>query len=119
MSSSRRCFQPGIALFQTTAALVEIVMCRFCGLSFLLVTVTIYVGATQIQSLPVPAASQTMNHDKPSVEDAWIPTTESPAVFLKNIGRDQEDIWTSPFKARERDLEWLLPLAGLTAGTMT
>jgi len=44
------------------------------------------------------------------------PTSASPPVFLRNLARDQKAIWTSPFKAKIQDLNWIVPLAGLTAG---
>ncbi len=40
----------------------------------------------------------------------------SPPIFLHNLAQDQKDIWSSPFKARIEDLNWLVPMAGLTAG---
>ena len=36
--------------------------------------------------------------------------------LLKNIAKDQENIWTSPAHLRLSDTEWLVPLAGITAG---
>jgi len=39
-----------------------------------------------------------------------------PSKFLKNFAQDQRDIWSAPFKARIEDLNWLAPLAGITAG---
>ncbi|MGC2697172.1 MAG: capsule assembly Wzi family protein [Candidatus Angelobacter sp.] len=54
---------------------------------------------------PVAAASDDSN-----------PASDNPVKFLHNLARDQKDIWTSPFKARIKDLNWILPLAGLTAG---
>ncbi|MCU1284835.1 MAG: hypothetical protein JWO13_1185 [Acidobacteriales bacterium] len=39
-----------------------------------------------------------------------------PSVFIKNFAQDQRDIWTSPFKARIQDLNWIVPLTGVTAG---
>src|ERR1700694_229081 len=44
------------------------------------------------------------------------PATLSPAGFARNFVRDQRDIWTSPFRARVQDLNWMVPLIGLTAG---
>jgi hypothetical protein len=40
----------------------------------------------------------------------------SPLSFLKNLADDQKAIWTSPFTARIQDLNWLVPMAGITAG---
>lgn len=44
------------------------------------------------------------------------PASLVPPVFLRNLAQDQKDIWSAPFKARVEDLNWLVPLAGLTAG---
>jgi Capsule assembly protein Wzi/PAP2 superfamily len=40
----------------------------------------------------------------------------APGPLLRNLVDDQKDIWTSPFKARVEDLNWLAPAVGLTAG---
>lgn len=39
-----------------------------------------------------------------------------PQRFFRNLAFDQRQIWTSPFKARVQDLNWLVPMVGLTAG---
>ncbi|HYL93036.1 MAG TPA: capsule assembly Wzi family protein, partial [Alphaproteobacteria bacterium] len=39
-----------------------------------------------------------------------------PTRFLKNLAQDQRDIWTSPFHARIRDLNWIAPAIGFSAG---
>jgi hypothetical protein len=44
------------------------------------------------------------------------PASLSPYLFLRNLADDQKTLWSSPFKARVQDLNWLVPLAGLTAG---
>jgi Capsule assembly protein Wzi/PAP2 superfamily len=44
------------------------------------------------------------------------PASASPAGFLRNFASDQKTLWSSPFKARIEDLNWLVPAAGLTAG---
>ncbi len=44
------------------------------------------------------------------------PASASPAAFLRNFAEDQQTIWSSPFKVRIEDLNWLVPAAGLTAG---
>jgi hypothetical protein len=36
--------------------------------------------------------------------------------FLKHIGTDQKYFWSRPAYARKRDLKWILPAAGITAG---
>lgn len=42
--------------------------------------------------------------------------SDNPVKFLRNLALDQKDIWTSPFKAKIRDLNWILPVAGFSAG---
>jgi membrane-associated phospholipid phosphatase len=49
----------------------------------------------------------------PTPQAAQTPTLES--QFLKNVLRDQEAIWTSPFHLRGRDARWLAPLGLGTA----
>ena len=57
---------------------------------------------------PAPASS-TGDDDRHLASD-------HPVEFLRNLARDQKSIWTSPFKAKAHDLNWMLPWAGLTAG---
>jgi membrane-associated phospholipid phosphatase len=49
----------------------------------------------------------------PTPQAAQTPTLES--QFLKNVLRDQEAIWTSPFRLHGRDARWLAPLGLGTA----
>jgi hypothetical protein len=58
---------------------------------------------------PQPGASA------PEDENRY-PAGVAPRVLLRNLAEDQRVIWTSPFKARIQDLNWLVPFAGLTAG---
>src|SRR6185312_10565325 len=44
------------------------------------------------------------------------PATAAPGPLLRNIAYDQKEIWTSPFKARIQDLNWIVPVIGFTAG---
>ncbi|HEY6348056.1 MAG TPA: capsule assembly Wzi family protein [Candidatus Angelobacter sp.] len=44
------------------------------------------------------------------------PASLAPSVFVTNLAQDQKALWSSPFKARIEDLNWLVPVAGLTAG---
>src|ERR1051326_8972351 len=39
-------------------------------------------------------------------------------MVLRNLAHDQKDIWTSPYKARVQDLNWIIPLAGMSAGLL-
>ena len=52
----------------------------------------------------------------PQVHDDSRQASDNPVKFLRNLGRDQKAIWTSPFKARVEDLNWIIPLAGVSAG---
>jgi capsule assembly protein Wzi/PAP2 superfamily protein len=53
---------------------------------------------------------------KSAAADAFHSASDHPVEFVRNLARDQKAIWTSPFKAKINDLNWLVPLAGLTAG---
>jgi hypothetical protein len=44
------------------------------------------------------------------------PVSDNPVQFIRNFGIDQKNIWTSPFRARIEDLNWIVPLTGLTVG---
>src|SRR4029077_8434583 len=62
------------------------------------------------QGSPAPTPSPS-----PTVDDTHY-ASDNPVKFLRNLARDQKDIWTSPFKAKIQDLNWVLPIAGLSAG---
>jgi Capsule assembly protein Wzi/PAP2 superfamily len=74
------------------------------------------------------ASAQTSDGDKTPVpqrptpqangpqDDNPYPAGLAPRVLLRNFAEDQRQIWTSPFKARIQDLNWLAPFVGLTAG---
>lgn len=48
--------------------------------------------------------------------DVSRPASLAPPNFLRNLAQDQKEFWSSPFKVRVEDLNWLVPVAGLTAG---
>src|SRR5260370_23903 len=73
------------------------------------------IGAVQAQDVTAPAAPSPRINKNNSSDDNVNITTANPVVFMKNIGRDQRDIWTSPFRARVEDLKWIVPMVGLTA----
>jgi hypothetical protein len=52
----------------------------------------------------------------PPPDDDSRRASDNPVKFLRNLAHDQKDIWTSPYKARVQDLNWIIPLAGLSAG---
>ena len=39
-----------------------------------------------------------------------------PIPMLKNFASDQQEIWLSPLRLRERDADWLLPFGAVSAG---
>ncbi len=83
-----------------------IIICRFrlwlIFLAVILVGVEISPAQTTLPAAtPTPQASP-----KPSLEKQ----------FFKNILRDQQAIWTSPFRLRGKDIKWLVPLGAATAG---
>jgi Capsule assembly protein Wzi/PAP2 superfamily len=72
---------------------------------------------TEGQGDPAPAGVPPGTSSPPAPEDDNPhPASARPAAFLRNLADDQTTIWTSPFKARIQDLNWLVPMAGLTAG---
>lgn len=42
------------------------------------------------------------------------PATATPRDFMRSVLQDQTDIWTSPFRLKKKDLNWLIPVTGLT-----
>lgn len=56
---------------------------------------------------PVPPLADRADSDQASLV---------PLHFFRNMAVDQKDIWTSPFHAKIRDLNWLVPAIGLSAG---
>lgn len=65
---------------------------------------------------PVSVSGQQPDKPLPPAEKERSPASASPKGFLRNFAQDQKDIWTSPFHARVNDINWLAPMAGLTAG---
>src|SRR5258708_22109703 len=64
-----------------------------------------------------PDTAKPKTHKRhPRKDDQPHPASASPGPAIKNLLRDQRDIWTSPFKARVEDMKWLVPMIGLSAG---
>jgi hypothetical protein len=88
-----------------------------CRPAFLLV---LFVAATSWgQSAGSPAASPAPTSTPTPASHGVDPShyaSDNPLKFLRNLAHDQKDIWTSPFKARVEDLNWIVPLAGLSIG---
>lgn len=51
---------------------------------------------------------------KPQAEPR--PASAAPFPFILNVAHDQKTIWSGPFKARVQDLNWIVPVIGVTAG---
>jgi membrane-associated phospholipid phosphatase len=79
---------------------------------FSMVLSTVFLSA--IISAQAQAPSPTPS---PTPQSSKTPTLES--QFLKNVLRDQEAIWTAPFRLHARDARWLAPLGLATGALMT
>ena len=77
-----------------------------CLFSMVLSTVFFLAVISAQAQAPLPTPS-------PTPQSSKTPTLES--QFFKNVLRDQEAIWTSPFRLHGRDARWLAPLALGTA----
>lgn len=69
--------------------------------------------APKDQPTPTPQPGTQQQSVNPDDERA---ASAAPGPFLRNLAYDQKTIWTSPFKARVQDLNWIVPFVGLTAG---
>ncbi len=61
------------------------------------------------------------DHDQKSEHRYELQPGEDPenrliSPFLKHVVRDQEYFWTTPAHLHTKDLKWILPVAGVTAG---
>ena len=66
----------------------------------------------------MPAPSIMTKTSRVSAMDDSRAATAAPLGFARNFAGDQQAFWTSPFKARIQDLNWLAPITGLTVGLM-
>jgi hypothetical protein len=70
-------------------------------------------------SAPQPKPNSNDKDEKGS--DGWLPPGEDPnnrlvLPFLKHTASDQEQFWSSPVHFKIKDLKWIVPFAGTTAG---
>ena len=72
-------------------------------------------GQSSVPASSAPTPTPTSASDPQSIDDSYR-ASDNPVKFLRNLARDQKEIWTSPFKIRVEDLNWIVPLAGLSAG---
>jgi hypothetical protein len=82
--------------------------------------------ATATAPVPSPSTDSSGHHPEPNpvpnpelggpVEDNQRAASAAPGPLMRNLLEDQRSIWMSPFKARIEDLNWLVPIAGLSVG---
>jgi membrane-associated phospholipid phosphatase len=107
---------------------------RHCGLAVIFLWFTLGFPSAFLAQTNSPAQTSEINAipNQSAVEDSTgrkvlprashragdhpHPASASPTVFLRNFADDQRTLWSSPFKARIEDMNWLVPVAGLTAG---
>ncbi|MCU1308051.1 MAG: hypothetical protein JWN45_2746 [Acidobacteriaceae bacterium] len=90
---------------------------KFAALFLLLSFAPGTLGQTTATQGIDPKTSKQQNKSAVPVQDGgYHHASLAPSIFAKNFAQDQKDIWTSPFKLRIQDLNWLLPLTGVTAG---
>src|SRR5689334_21125474 len=86
------------------------------GLIFILMigNATVWAQST----IPVPDAQSTPAQSLPATASASTSSTSSlERQFFKNILRDQQAIWTSPFHLHREDAKWVVP-AGIGAAAL-
>jgi hypothetical protein len=86
---------------------------------FVSLSVTVYGQSSGSQTSRNNKNTTANRKPKKSTTPQSYPATLNPTGFARNFLRDQKDIWTSPFKARVEDMNWMLPAIGLTAGLIT
>jgi hypothetical protein len=74
-------------------------------------------GSGPVGAEATSGAAPTPTPAPPVVNDSH-QASDNPVKFLRNLARDQKDIWTSPFKAKIEDLNWIVPLVGVSAGLL-
>ncbi|HKT49768.1 MAG TPA: capsule assembly Wzi family protein, partial [Candidatus Angelobacter sp.] len=72
-------------------------------------------SSDQTSGSGLPSAPPSKTPRNAAVDESH-PATVVPGPLLRNIAYDQKQIWTSPFKAKIQDLNWIVPIIGLTAG---
>lgn len=71
-------------------------------------------SASDASAMPAPLIAP--GTGQVTAMDDSLAATAAPLGFARNFAADQQAFWTSPFKARIQDLNWLAPIAGLTVG---
>jgi hypothetical protein len=65
---------------------------------------------------PSPSLDSSSHQPGRQGEENPRPASIVPGPLLRNLLDDQRDMWMSPFKAKIEDLNWLVPIAGLSVG---
>jgi Capsule assembly protein Wzi/PAP2 superfamily len=89
--------------------------CRLACVLVLFITATATWGQSNGSAPAAPSPTPTPTPVPHAVDDSHY-ASDNPLKFLRNLAYDQKDIWTSPFKARVQDLNWIVPLTGLSVG---
>src|SRR6266849_459028 len=69
----------------------------------------------QVQQAPPAPGSQTQGSPQSPSQPSTICGLHHLSQCLKDIGKDQAGIWTSPLRIRSHDAIWLVPFGGATA----
>ena len=70
-------------------------------------------GRENTAAVPQSNSEDPNNYELQPGED---PQNRLVSPFLKHIVADQKQFWTSPTRFRTKDLKWILPFTGITAG---
>jgi capsule assembly protein Wzi/PAP2 superfamily protein len=76
------------------------------------------VGGTDDQRTDLDASRNQPGASDGQAETGQVSETKLGLSLLRNIALDQEAIWTSPARLRLRDVNWLVPLAGVVAASL-
>ncbi len=70
-----------------------------------------------VMSIGIPIYAQTEPIDSSSlkVHDTF-EDSRNPKVFLRHLAEDQARLWSSPVRMKPNDMEWLVPIGGITTG---
>src|ERR1051325_2262592 len=88
-----------------------------CRLALLLIVLFAAMSAWgQSRNTSAPSSPAPTPPPAPVQSSDPLYASDNPVKFLRNLAHDQKTIWTSPFKVRIEDLNWLVPLTGLSVG---
>src|SRR5215470_683439 len=76
---------------------------------------TVHTGSQQQETRVNQQKADTASHD---LSPAFAERRNRHSNLVADFMKDQKDLWTSPARLRASDSEWLVPVAGLTAGLL-